>query len=49
MGQKLMECRKKPLEFVVEDLATILNVNEFFLYKFFKANGIYYRKVKGFP
>ena len=49
MGQKLMECRKKPLEFVVEDLATILNVNEFFLYKFFKANGIYYRKAKGFP
>lgn len=49
MGQKLMECRKKPLEFVVEDLATILNVNEFFLFKFFKANGIYYRKAKGFP
>ena len=49
MGQKLMECRKKPLEFVVEDLATILNVNEFFLFKFFKANGIHCRKAKGFP
>lgn len=49
MGNKQSECRKKPLEFVVEDLATILNVNEFFLYKFFKANGVYYRKVKGPP
>lgn len=49
MGQRQSECRKKPLEFVVEDLATILNVNEFFLFKFFKANGIYYRKAKGFP
>lgn len=49
MGQKQSECRKKPLEFVVEDLATILNVNEFFLFKFFKANDIYYRKAKGFP
>lgn len=49
MGQKQSECRKKPLEFVVEDLATILNVNEFFLFKFFRANGIYYRKAKGFP
>lgn len=49
MGNKQSECRKKPLEFVVEDLATVLNVNEFFLYKFFKANGIYYRKAKGFP
>lgn len=44
-----MECRKKPLEFVIQDLATILNVNEFFLFKFFKSNGIYYRKAKGFP
>lgn len=49
MGQRQTECRKKPLEFVVEDLATILNVNEFFLFKFFKANDIYYRKAKGFP
>lgn len=49
MAGKQTECRKKPLEFVVEDLATILNVNEFFLFKFFKANGIYYRKAKGFP
>lgn len=49
MGQKQSECRKKPLEFVVEDLATILNVNEFFLFKFCKENGIYYRKAKGFP
>lgn len=49
MGQRQTECRKKPLEFVVEDLATILNVNEFFLFKFFKSNGIYYRKAKGFP
>lgn len=44
-----MECRKKPLEFVIQDLATILNVNEFFLFKFCKENGIYYRKVKSFP
>ena len=49
MAGKQTECRKKPLEFVVEDLATILNVNEFFLFKFFKSNGIYYRKAKGFP
>lgn len=49
MGQKLMECRKKPLEFVIQDLATILNVNEFFLFKFCKENGIYYRKAKNFP
>ena len=49
MAGKQTECRKKPLEFVVEDLATILNVNEFFLFKFFKAEGIYYRKAKGFP
>ena len=49
MGQKQMGCRKKPLEFVIQDLATIFNVNEFFLFKFFKANGIYYRKAKGFP
>lgn len=49
MGQKQSECRKKPPEFVVEDLATILNVNEFFLFRFFRANGIYYRKAKGFP
>lgn len=44
-----MECRKKPLEFVIQDLATILNVNEFFLFKFCKENGIYYRKAKNFP
>lgn len=43
MGQKLTECRKKPLEFVIQDLATILNVNEFFLFKFCKENGIHYR------
>lgn len=49
MAGKQTECRKKPLEFVVEDLATILNVNEFFLFKFFKSNDIYYRKAKGFP
>ena len=49
MAGKQTECKKKPLEFVVEDLATILNVNEFFLFKFFKANDIYYRKAKGFP
>lgn len=49
MGQKQTEYRKKPLEFVVEDLATVLNVNEFFLFKFFKERGIYYRKSKGFP
>lgn len=49
MGQKLMACRKKPLEFVIQDLATILNVNEFFLFKFCKENGIYYRKAKNFP
>ena len=44
-----MECRKKPLEFVIQDLATILNVNEFFLFKFCKENGIYYGKAKNFP
>lgn len=49
MGRKLMECRKKPLEFVIQDLATILNVNEFFLFRFCKGNGIYYRKAKNFP
>lgn len=49
MGQKQTECRKKPLEFVIQDLATILNVNEFFLFKFCKENGIYYRKAKNFP
>ena len=38
MGQRQTECRKKPLEFVVEDLAIILNVNEFFLFKFFKCS-----------
>lgn len=43
MGQKQTECRKKPLEFVIQDLATILNVNEFFLFKFCKENGIHYR------
>lgn len=49
MGQKQMECRKKPIEFVIQDLSTILNVNEFFLFKFCKENGIYYRKAKNFP
>lgn len=44
-----MECRRKPLEFVIQDLATVLNVNEFFLFKFCKENGIYYRKAKNFP
>lgn len=49
MAGKQTECRKKPLEFVIQDLATILNVNEFFLFKFCKENGIYYRKAKNFP
>lgn len=43
MAGKQTGCRKKPLEFVIQDLATILNVNEFFLFKFCKENGIHYR------